>query len=39
MTEDPALLEKLKERQLELEELSLEVEHVIGNLQRENHML
>ncbi|CAK80545.1 unnamed protein product (macronuclear) [Paramecium tetraurelia] len=37
--EDPGLVEKLKERQMELEEKQLEFEHKKGNLERENVML
>lgn len=34
--EDQSLVEKLRERQLELEELNLEIQHNMGNLNREN---
>ncbi|CAD8091566.1 unnamed protein product [Paramecium sonneborni] len=37
--EDPGLIEKLKERQMELEEKLLDFEHKKGNLERENLML
>lgn len=39
LIEDPALIERLRERELELEEKMLDFEHRKGNLERENAML
>lgn len=39
LIEDPALIERLRERELELEEKLLDFEHRKGNLERENAML
>ncbi|CAD8157894.1 unnamed protein product [Paramecium pentaurelia] len=39
LREDPGLIEKLKERQMELEEKLMDFDHKKGNLERENLML